>query len=217
MIRYLSDLSEQAADTLIIMLPGANHQPEGFIDEGFVSALREGQFPVDLIMAELPFSHIADTTAVDALHQDIVQPAKAKGYRKLWIAGISIGGYLAIAYANRYPGQLDGISLLAPYPGNRITTGEIAAAGGIHNWLPEMIAEDDTERHNWLWLKLNQASGPKLYLGYGTEDRFVEGHKIMATLLPERQVDVVKGEHVWPVWLQLWHRFLDKEFGLTHV
>lgn len=219
MIRYLSDKADldKQARTLIVLLPGANHQPEGFVEQGFVAAVRERHLPIDLCMAELPFSHIADTTAIDALHTHIIQPAQAQGYRHIWLAGISIGGYLAMAYADRYPGQLAGIDLLAPYPGNRMTTGEIAAAGGIQCWSPAVIADDDTERRNWLWLKHHSSAAPKLYLGYGAADRFADGHAMMASLLPAQQVDVVDGDHVWPVWLSLWHRFLDKEFGLTNA
>jgi pimeloyl-ACP methyl ester carboxylesterase len=220
LIRYLSDktsLADTSGRTLIVMLPGANHAPEGFIEHGFVSAVRERQLPLDLLMAELPFSHIADTSAIDALHEQVISPAKEAGYANVWIAGISIGAYMAIAFENRYPGLLSGLTLLAPYPGNRITTNEIAAAGGIKQWTPEAIAEDDTERHNWLWLKHHSAANPKIYLGYGDADRFAAGHAMMATLLPAHQVDVVAGDHVWPVWQILWQRFLDKEFGLIHA
>jgi hypothetical protein len=216
-MRYLSDKVSQPASTLIVMLPGANHQPEGFIEEGFVRAVRERQLAVDLSMVELPFSHIADASAIDALHQHIMLPAIAAGYQQLWIAGISIGGYMAMAYANRYPGVLTGMSLLAPYPGNRMTTNEIASAGGLTRWAPGHIAEDDVERHNWQWLQAHYATGPKIYLGYGEQDRFAHGHTMMAAVLPASRVTAIPGDHVWPVWLSLWQQFLDQEFELTHA
>src|SRR2546430_12236556 len=41
-----------------------------------------------------------------------------------------------------------GLCLLAPYPGNRIVTNEIAAAGGLLKWQPESIEQDDrSEEH----------------------------------------------------------------------
>jgi pimeloyl-ACP methyl ester carboxylesterase len=221
LIRYLSDKTSLQKDvsnrTLFMLLPGANHPPEGFIEHGFVQAVRERDLPLDLLMVELPFNHIADTSAINALHEDIIQPAKKAGYANIWIAGISIGGYMAIAYENAYPGQLSGICLLAPYPGNRMTTNEIAVAGGLRQWVPEGVAEDDTERHTWLWLKHHNAAKPKVYLGYGIGDRFAEGHAMMAAVLPEHRVDKVAGDHTWPVWQQLWQRFLDKEFGLIQT
>lgn len=223
-MRYLTHFAqaEQRADTLIILLPGAYQLPEDFIEQDFVSILQERELAIDLIMAELSFSHIADRTALTEIHNDLIQPAIAAGYQHIWLAGISIGGYMAIAYANQYakqyPAQIAGLLLLAPYPGNRITTGAIAAAGGVETWTPRKIAEDDTELSNWHWLKTHANSTDiEVYLGYGSEDRFAEGHLMMAQLLPEAQVDKIAGEHTWPVWQQLWRNFLDNRFANKHI
>lgn len=218
-MRYLIDLaqSRQHADTLVIMLPGAYHQPEDFIKEGFVSAVRERELAIDLIMAELTFSDITDQTALTKIYSNLVQPAIAAGYQNIWLAGISIGGYMAVAYANCYPRQLAGLLLLAPYPGNRMTTGEIAYAGGIAAWAPDAIPDEDTERGNWYWLKTHvNSSEIEIHLSYGEQDRFAESHLMMAQALPLARVDKIPGDHVWPVWQQLWHNFLDKRFVMNH-
>jgi predicted esterase len=214
-MRQLSYLAQpgQYAETLIVLLPGAYHQPEDFIKEGFVKAVHERQLPIDLMMAELLFEHIADETALTEINTDLIQPALGKGYQNIWLAGISIGGYVTIAYANRYPEKLAGLLLLAPYPGNRITTGEIAQAGGILEWLPEAAAVDDTELGNWGWLKANaNTKDIEIHLGYGENDRFSESHSMMAQTLPPQHVDKIPGGHAWPVWQKLWHNFLDKRF-----
>ncbi|MES2637662.1 MAG: alpha/beta fold hydrolase [Pseudomonadota bacterium] len=208
-----SDTGAQQADTLIILLHGAYQQPEDFIEQGFVSTLQERELAIDLVMAELSFSHIADRTALTEIHNDLVLPAIAVGYKKIWLTGISVGGYVAIAYANRYAAQLAGLLLLAPYPGNRITTGEIALAGGVKAWMPDSIAEDDTELSNWNWLKTHaDCADIEVYLGYGRDDRFADGHLMMAQILPKHRVDRIAGEHTWPVWHQLWCNFLDNRF-----
>ena len=211
-MRYISDLAQpgKTADTLLILLPGAYQQPEDFISAGFVNAVRERELAVDLIFAELSFSHIADQSVLPEIDFNLVQPAIAAGYRNIWLAGISIGGYVAMAYARRYPG-LTGLLLLAPYPGNRMTTGEIAFAGGLAAWTPDAIKDDDTERSNWHWLKTHTAD-IEVHLGYGADDRFAEGIAMMEAALPPGQVDKIAGAHVWPVWLQLWQNFLDKRF-----
>lgn len=214
-MRQLSYLAQpgQYAETLVILLPGAYHQPEDFIKEGFVTAVQERQLPIDLMMAELSFHQIADQTALSEIHTDLIQPALGKGYKNIWLAGISIGGYVTIAYANRYPAKLAGLLLLAPYPGNGITTGQIAQAGGILEWLPEAVADDDTELGNWSWLKANaNTKDIEIHLGYGEEDRFAKSHCMMAQALPVACVDRISGGHVWSVWLCLWHNFLDKRF-----
>lgn len=215
-MRHLTDLAqpEQRADTLVILLPGAYHQPEDFIEQGFVQAVRQRQLNIDLIMVELSFSQIADQSALPQIHDSLIQPAITAGYQHIWLAGISIGAYVAMSYAERHPDQLAGLLLLAPYPGNRMTTGEIAFSGGIMAWTPDAIPDEDTERGNWYWLKTHaSATNIEVHLGYGEADRFAESHLMMAQALPATRVDKVAGDHVWPVWQQLWHNFLDKRFS----
>ncbi|MDP1659516.1 MAG: alpha/beta hydrolase [Methylotenera sp.] len=215
-MRHLTDFAQPGlyADTLVILLPGAYQQPEDFISEGFIQAVRQRQLAIDLIMAELSFSHIANQSALSEIHISLIQPAIAAGYQNIWLAGISIGAYVAMAYAGSYPGQLAGLLLLAPYPGNRMTTGEISYAGGLKAWVPDAIADTDTERHNWHWLKTHgNTKDIEIHLGYGEDDRFAESYLMMAQALPATHVDKIPGNHIWLVWQQLWHNFLDKRFG----
>jgi S-formylglutathione hydrolase FrmB len=223
-MRHIIDLAnaDKKANTLIIMLPGANHLPEDFIAQGFVSAVRQRQLDIDLVMPELAFDQIADQTVLLRIHDTVMQPYAAMGYTHIWIAGISIGAYVAIAYVNRHPEQVNGLLLLAPYPGNRITTSEIKLAGGVKTWSPDAIADDDTERGNWYWLKnhaetthtsITHSNTTEVHLGYGEDDRFARDIAMMAQILPDEYVDKIPGDHVWPVWQQLWHNFLDKRFS----
>jgi pimeloyl-ACP methyl ester carboxylesterase len=221
-MRHIIDLANtgKKANTLFILLPGANHLPEDFFTQGFVSAVRQRQLDIDLIMPELAFDQIADQTALVEIHDTVMQPYTALGYRNIWMAGISIGGYIAIDYAHRYPWKLQGLLLLAPYPGNRITTDEIALAGGVRAWAPNAIPDDDTERGNWYWLKnhanTTHINTTEVHLGYGENDRFAEGITMMTQVFPDEYVDKIPGGHAWAVWQQLWHNFLDKRFGAGH-
>jgi pimeloyl-ACP methyl ester carboxylesterase len=218
-MKYVADyaVAGQCAETLIVLLPGAQHGPADFIQAGFVSAVRERGLGLDLIMAELEFEQVVDLSALADLHISIMQPAQAAGYSQTWLAGISIGGYIAMAYAQRYPQLLHGMLLMAPYPGNRMTTNEIRDAGGIASWAPAAIAADDTERHNWRWLKTQQTSSHhhaplEVHLAYGEDDRFAASHAMMAEALTPEHVSHIAGGHVWPVWQQLWRDFLSRRF-----
>lgn len=201
------------AETLTVLLPGALHGPEDFVREGFVEAVRNRGIDMDILLAGLLFDHVADEQALPQLHASLIAPSLAAGYRHIWLAGISIGGYVAMAYADRYPGGVEGLFLMAPYPGNRMTTSEIATAGGIIAWQPGDLAKDDTERRNWRWLQSHEKSGIEVHLGYGAEDRFAPGHAMMAKALPANHVDCIAGGHDWPAWRDLWHRFLERRFG----
>ena len=180
--------------------------------------MQERDLPIDLFMAELSFDHIADRTALTEIHQDLILPAIKNGYKNIWLAGISVGGYVAIAYADRYANMLtnsriQGLLLMAPYPGNRITTSAITSAGGIKTWQAGSLTEDDIEFSNWGWLKrYADCAEIEVYLSYGADDRFADGHAMMAQLLPESNVDKIAGDHTWPVWQQSWTDFLDRRF-----
>ena len=202
------------ADILMLLLPGACHGPRDFVEAGFVSAVRERGLSMDIVMAALEFEHVADASGIDRVYADILAPLRAR-YREIWLAGISIGGYVAMACAQRYAGLAHGLLLLAPYPGNRVTTNEIRAAGGLAAWSPAELAEDDIERRNWHWLKTH-AGPPEIFLAYGEDDRFAGSHGMMAEALPRSHVLQVPGDHVWPVWGRLWDDFLDRRFGMPH-
>jgi hypothetical protein len=200
------------APTRVLLLPAAYTGPEDFLREGFVRAARERVLPVDLVFAELRLQHLTDRTILRRLRHEIVLPARALGCKSIWIGGISLGGFVAIAYAARYPEEIDGLCLLAPYLGNHIVTGEIERANGVDGWQPGELADDDDERRIWRFIKTHRARPSPVHLGFGRDDRFADSHRLMAAALAPESVDVVPGGHEWPAWRRLWENFLDSRF-----
>jgi pimeloyl-ACP methyl ester carboxylesterase len=207
------------APTRVLLLPAAYTAPEDFVREGFVNAVRERVVSVDLVFVELKLQHLTDRTILRRLRHEIVLPARALGCQSLWIGGISLGGFIAIAYAERYPGEVDGLCLFAPYLGSHIVTGEIERADGLQGWHPGEPADDDDERRIWRFIKTYRARPLPMHLGFGRDDRFADSHRLMAAALPPENVDVVPGGHEWPAWRRLWENFLDARFpqrGTVH-
>jgi pimeloyl-ACP methyl ester carboxylesterase len=204
--------TEGIAATRVLLLPAAYTTPDDFLREGFVKAARDRALPVDLVFVELKVQHLTDRTILRRLRHEVVLPARALGCRSIWLGGISIGGFVALAYAERYPEEIDGLCLLAPYLGNHIVTGEIERANGVHEWTPGELAADDDERRIWRFIKEYRARPSPLHLGFGRDDRFADSHRMMASALAPECVDVVPGGHEWPVWRQLWENFLDARF-----
>lgn len=199
------------ADTQAVLLPAAYTGPDDFVRAGFASALRERLPSWDLAFVELSLTHLTDRTVLRRLRHEIILPARALGCRTIWLCGISLGGFVALAYAQRYPGEIDGLCVIAPYLGNRIVTGEIAAAGGVAGWQPGELAADDDERRIWRFIKRCGSQPPvTLHLGFGSEDRFADSHRMMAAALQPEMVDVLPGGHEWPVWHRLWENFIDR-------
>jgi pimeloyl-ACP methyl ester carboxylesterase len=208
---YLEPAQPDAvAATHVVLLPAAYTGPDDFLHAGFVAAARERRLPLDFALAELNLAHLSDRTLLRRLRHEVVLPARARGCRSVWLCGISLGGFVALTYAERYPSEVDGLCLLAPYLGNRIVTGEIEKAGGVACWQAGELAPDDDERRIWSFIK---RPGTPLYLGFGREDRFAASHRMMAAALPQTAVDVLPGGHDWPVWRRLWENFLDLRLG----
>ncbi len=200
------------APTLIVMLPGAYMTPADYAAQGFFSAIARRQLAVDLVAVDLDLGAISAGTALPALQAEILQPARAQGYKKIWLGGISLGGLLALCHhADSPPGWIDGLCLLAPYPGSRLTTNAIARAGGLQQWQASAEEMTDPEFRAWHWLQNPPADFP-VFVGYGCEDRFAQGMKQIADCFPVTRSKAIPGGHDWPVWQHLWEHFLDSEY-----
>lgn len=198
--------SSVPADTLLVLLPGAYMTPQQFVDAGFVAARDECGMAIDLAIAGLDLANITDGSALPLVRDEIILPAR-RDYRSLWLGGISIGGFLALLYAARHADEVDGLCLFAPYPGSRLTTGAIAAAGGLAAWTPSTGQLADPEFELWAWLQ-SAAPKPPTHIDYGTDDRFAAGMAQLAAALPQARVGTRPGGHDWPVWAAAWRDFL---------
>jgi hypothetical protein len=117
---------------------------------------------------------------------------------------------MALRFAAEGAEALDGLCLLAPYLGSRIVAAEIAAQGTLANWRAERLGEDDDERRIWRFIQgLGTAVAPRVFLGFGSEDRFADTQRLLASALPADSTHVIPGGHDWPVWRRLWDQFLD--------
>jgi hypothetical protein len=199
------------AATRMAWIPGAYHGAHDFVAAGFEAAVRARGTDLDLVFIDLELNHVGDRSAMQLLRSEIVLPARAAGV-SIWLGGISLGGLFALDYAALFPGELDGLCLLAPYLGSRILGREIAQAPGLARWQPGELAESDEERRIWRYIKTRHSGSQPLYLGFGKEDRFSAAHQLLAATLPGNAVSVISGGHDWPTWSKLWENFLDSHF-----
>ncbi len=203
--------SGQVASRRMLLLPPAYARPEDFLREGFADAVRVRGLDLDLVLIELRFRSVSDRSVLAHL-TELIAAARSAGCQELWLGGISLGAYIALACAEREALTLDGLCLFAPYLGSHIVTREIERAGGVGTWEPGELAPDDEERRIWRFIKAHAHGTPPIHLGLGREDRFGARHRVLAAALPAERVDLVPGGHEWPVWRTLWERFLDDRF-----
>ena len=199
------------APNLIVLLPGAYMTPEDFESNGFFDAVSKRRLALDVIAVDLDLSLISGDSAIDDLYREILDPCCRNGYQEIWLGGISLGGLLALACCADMPGHIDGLCLLAPYPGSRLTTDAIARAGGLARWQATADELADPEFRIWRWLRQAPVD-LQVFIGYGSEDRFAGGMKKIADCFPPTASMVLPGGHDWPVWKTLWENFLDRHF-----
>jgi pimeloyl-ACP methyl ester carboxylesterase len=203
--------SGRTAPTRVVMLPAAFTEPQDFVRAGFGTAVRARGLDLDVMFVGCDLRHVTDRSVLELLYLELVQPARAQGCA-VWLGGISLGGYLALSFAERHGPALAGLCLFAPYLGSHIVTDEVAR-GGLEHWTAGDVAADDEERRVWRFIKTLRAGDLPVYLGLGRDDRFAARHRLLAAALAAPSVHTVAGGHEWPTWRTLWDNFLDAQFA----
>lgn len=197
---------------LLVMLPGAGSHANEFVEHGMAEAVHARGLAVDVCVAQPDLGLYLDGDVAAALHRDVIEPARAEGYARVWLLGISLGCMGALLYAAAYAGDVEGIVLLAPFLGTKGTVAELGRAGGLRAWAPAQSAATAQEQRMLIWLRdflIQEAASPALYLGYGREDRFAPGHRLLADALPAARVISTEGGHEWDTWRRLWRLLLN--------
>jgi S-formylglutathione hydrolase FrmB len=211
---------------LVVVMPGRAMALDELVSHGFVAALRRRGFDVDVALVDAHLGYFQERVVFEALREDVLVPAHQGGRREVWLTGISLGGYGALLYDARHPGDIAGVVALAPYLGLEEVVAEVRRAGGLDRWQPPPLAPFDpsstpgeTDMHLWRWLQRQAAAGPAapapphrlpIFLGFGDRDRFVAAQRLLAAALPAERVVVTAGGHDWPAWQPAWDALLDR-------
>ena len=201
---------------LVVLLPGAADYGDAYIDEGFVKMIRDRNLSADVIAPDATIRYYLDGTVTTRLHDDLIGPAKQRGYERTWLIGISMGGFGSLFYPSQRAGEVDGVLALAPYLGDEPMIRAIADAGGLAKWTPPAEApttKDNYQAQFWRWLRETQVEGkpgPTVWLGWGTEDGLGRADGLLAQVLPKERLLSAPGKHDWPPWKQMFADFLAR-------
>src|SRR3954468_5790338 len=145
------------AKCLFVLLPGMGDHAEAFEQRGFVQELRAHSLSADIRATDATFGYYMRGTFLDRLAADVIAPAKARGYREIWLAGPSMGGFGSLFYTHAHTGDISGVLAIAPFLGDRDVIEEIIAAGGVKPWHPparvDDMNRDNYQRELWRWLQ----------------------------------------------------------------
>jgi pimeloyl-ACP methyl ester carboxylesterase len=195
---------------LFVFLPGRGDRAGDFVRRGFV-ALAQGRISgLDCVAVDATIGYYLDGSVANRLQREFIEPARTLGYREIWLVGVSMGGLGAFFHERTYPGQVNGLILLAPFVGDDPKLfAEIDAAGGPVSWAssqPAVTAQGKKakfQRELWRFLgrlRIDTNSPLQVWIAYGDTDRLRPGIERLVGLIPPGCVTRLKGGHNWEVW-----------------
>jgi len=209
-IRLRAD-PQRRADVLVVMLPGAYSLPREFIHQGFVSRLHAQGFAVDVAIADAHLGYVENGTLLERLHDDVLLPAQREGYRRIWLVGISLGGFASLGLLMRQTASIEGVLAIAPYVGPPELLRQVATAGGAQAYSAQAQAGGDMQSELWVWLgRMTPQLRSRIHVYTGSQDRLIAGQRLLESLLDAEHVLEVQGDHDWPAWNVLWSSWLAR-------
>lgn len=197
----------QPARRLVVVLPGRGDDLDGLRRSGIAQAVQSAWPDADVVLTGLALGYYMAGQAERRLHDEVVAPARRKGYAQVWLVGASLGGMGAILFDRAHPGLVDGMVLLAPYMGDTPMVSRIVKAGGVANWQPppppREINGENFQQELWRQVKgwsREPAQARRVWLAWGKRDRFADTLAWLAPVLPAGQVLVRDGGHDWKLW-----------------
>jgi len=192
---------------LVVVLPGRGDDLDDLKQTGIAAAVQRAWPQVDVLLAGATLGYYFYGNVAVALHDQVIAPAHARGYREIWLAGASMGGMGALLYEKTYPRDVTGLVLMAPYMGEAALVKQVADAGGPKHWDPGPVPVklDDRDYQHELWRLVKSWDGRpeearRIWLVCGADDRFIEAARLIASVLPPEHFIQVAGGHDWPYW-----------------
>jgi len=217
----------RTSDTLMVMIPGRGDDADAFEREGFVELLREAGADTDYVLVPAPRHLRRPNEFTRMLHHRVVLPARAAGYERIVLAGVSQGGFRVLSYAREHGSSIDGAVVIAPFLGPSFYIDDMHRQGGLRSWSPAAqegwwttgFALWPTARHIdviWRWAQRGGVGDVDLRLAWGEHDLFAPAAELLASTLPESHRLATHGGHGWETWRRLWSQFLrDDPYGLV--
>ncbi len=202
---------------LFVFVRGLGGSNRSFAEEGMVEATWQRGIDFDMVAPNSHFAYYSERTLIERLRQDVILPAKNKGYTKIWLVGPSMGGLGSLLYVREYPEDIDGIYLISPFLGDDEIIDEINDQGGLGHWKPgDYSPDEDWQRMLWHWIKadVERQNTPPIYLGYGNDDMYGKAQRLLVTALPESHISRLDGGHDYETFKALWLKFLERDVYL---
>jgi hypothetical protein len=197
----------QPAQRLVIVLPGLGEDMADLRRSGIAAAIQRGMPQADVTLALASVRYYLDGGMPRRVHEQVVLPARQRGYREILMAGASMGGGGVTLYELAYPGEMAGLVLFAPWMGPESLLEEIQQAGGLTRWNPGPPPDDISgfaiAREQWRMIQTwtrEPARARNVWLVCGTQDSLLPASELLAEALPADHYFKNAGIHDWVAW-----------------
>ena len=119
---------------LVVFLPGIGGKGSDYETQGFLKALQNRGFEASMKVLDVKPSLYLGSKIVEILKTEVFTHDKAKGYEKIYLVGISLGGHAVLRYLTEYPDDVEGAVLLAPFISGPVVSDAVTSAGGLGSW-----------------------------------------------------------------------------------
>jgi hypothetical protein len=97
-IHTLSVPGSEPGRALVVVLTGFADDAHDLLERGVADAIHRGWPEVDVLLVSATFPYYRTGKLVPQIEKDVMAPARAKGYREIWLAGGSMGGMGTLLY-----------------------------------------------------------------------------------------------------------------------
>jgi pimeloyl-ACP methyl ester carboxylesterase len=183
---------------LLVLFHGRGDGAKKFFDEGFDRVAAQSGIRFDLVSVEAHLGYYVRGQLEIRIGADVLGPARARGYEKIWLVGTSMGGLGALACAQRHPEAVDGVILLAPYLGSRRILEYVEKGTPL---VGKLEGEDRRTKEMWDWiLQTPAAKRQTVLVGVGDRDPFLSADRLFGSFQPPGQFETIPGGHDWNTW-----------------
>jgi len=205
---------------LVVLMPGMGDDHDDFIRNGFLEALKNDPAQCDVQVLDAHFGYYREANITDRL-ASLLEPVRAR-YLRIWLVGVSLGGYGAALTARAHPELVDGVVLISPFLGVprsvKPVVMRIEGAGGMANFSTARTEFSSPRRHFmeaeplWGWLAdhLRADGQPAIHLAWGADDGFARTHRALAGAPGLGSTLTQSGGHDWTTFASLFAEFMRR-------
>jgi pimeloyl-ACP methyl ester carboxylesterase len=189
-------------ECLVVLLPGMGDSAAHFLQHALVEDARARGLRCDFVLPDAHLTYYREQNVGERVAADVLEQARARGYRRTWVVGVSLGAIGAIEATRRRPDLVDGLVLIAPFlgPADRVRE---ALDGHPRTPTRRHLFVHVGPRTSWL-SETAQTERLPIFVAFGTDDRYAEAHARLAQWLHPSRVVSGPGGHDWHTWRALW-------------